>query len=62
MMTDGSPPRKVKHPKKRNYRQRAHSNPLSDHSFDYPVSPNAMDWTKLFPKFNQDDKVILLRI
>lgn len=48
---------KVKHPKKRNYRQRAHSNPLSDHSFDYPVSPSSMDWRKLYPNFKEIDEV-----
>ena len=26
-------------PKKRYYRQRAHSNPIADHCFDYPVCP-----------------------
>ena len=49
---------KVKHPKKRNYRQRAHSNPLSDHSFDYPKSPDVMDWTKLYPRFQTGDEVL----
>merc|ERR1712179_712600 len=36
-------------PKKKNYRQRAHSNPLSDLNFEYPVKPSLMDWTKLYP-------------
>ena len=36
-------------PQKRYYRQRAHSNPLSDHTFDYPISPLHMDWTRLYP-------------
>jgi tRNA (guanine-N7-)-methyltransferase len=36
-------------PKKRYYRQRAHSNPFSDHKLDYPTSPEDMDWTKLYP-------------
>lgn len=48
---------KVKHPRKRHYRQRAHSNPLSDHSFEYPVSPETMDWTQLYPRFKETDKV-----
>ena len=30
----------VKLPKKKFYRQRAHSNPIADHCFDYPVSPD----------------------
>lgn len=41
-------------PKKRYYRQRAHSNPFSDHKLDYPTSPVDMDWTKLYPSFNND--------
>ena len=36
-------------PQKRYYRQRAHSNPLSDHTFTYPVSPDNMDWSGLYP-------------
>ncbi|PHH68303.1 hypothetical protein CDD80_7614 [Ophiocordyceps camponoti-rufipedis] len=34
-------------PQKRYYRQRAHANPFSDHTLDYPVSPSAMDWSRL---------------
>lgn len=36
-------------PKKRYYRQRAHSNPFSDHKLEYPTSPAEMDWSKLYP-------------
>jgi len=36
-------------PQKRFYRQRAHSNPIADHCFDYPVKPNEMDWCSLYP-------------
>lgn len=36
-------------PKKKFYRQRAHSNPIADHCFDYPVSPDQMDWSRLYP-------------
>lgn len=32
-------------PKKRFYRQRAHANPLNDHTFEYPTRPNDMDWS-----------------
>lgn len=39
----------VAHPQKRHYRQRAHSNPLSDHSFDVPLRPDAAFWRKHFP-------------
>ena len=28
-------------PQKKYYRQRAHTNPLADHSFEYPVKPTA---------------------
>jgi len=40
-------------PQKRFYRQRAHSNPLSDHDFDYPASPEDMDWSPYFEEFFQ---------
>lgn len=39
-------------PKKKFYRQRAHSNPFSDHRLDYPTSPDAMDWTRYFPQYH----------
>ncbi|XP_046385623.1 tRNA (guanine-N(7)-)-methyltransferase isoform X2 [Ischnura elegans] len=38
------------HPQKKYFRQRAHSNPIADHCFDYPPSPRLMDWSKLYPK------------
>lgn len=38
-------------PRKRFYRQRAHSNPFSDHSLEYPLDPDSMDWKKLYPHF-----------
>lgn len=36
-------------PRKRFYRQRAHSNPFSDHRLDYPTSPTTMDWSTIYP-------------
>ena len=36
-------------PKKGNFRQRAHSNPLSDHDMNYPLKPSLFDWYSLFP-------------
>ncbi|CAI4059077.1 hypothetical protein SUVZ_04G0430 [Saccharomyces uvarum] len=42
---------KIDLPKKRYYRQRAHSNPFSDHQLEYPVSPQDMDWSKLYPHY-----------
>jgi len=43
---------KKKHPQKKYYRQRAHSNPMADHCFDYPISPLEMNWVgdDLFPE------------
>lgn len=42
---------KIDLPKKRYYRQREHSNPFSDHQLEYPVSPQDMDWSKLYPYY-----------
>ncbi|KAK9457263.1 putative methyltransferase-domain-containing protein [Dipodascopsis uninucleata] len=39
----------LKLPKKKYYRQRAHSNPFSDHLLEYPLSPADMDWSSLYP-------------
>ncbi|NP_001290898.1 tRNA (guanine-N(7)-)-methyltransferase [Esox lucius] len=41
-------------PQKRYYRQRAHSNPMADHTFEYPVCPEDMDWSQLYPEFYVD--------
>ncbi|XP_063300849.1 tRNA (guanine-N(7)-)-methyltransferase [Pelobates fuscus] len=41
----------VSHPQKRYYRQRAHSNPMADHTFQYPVKPELMDWSEYYPEF-----------
>ncbi|XP_049739685.1 tRNA (guanine-N(7)-)-methyltransferase isoform X2 [Elephas maximus indicus] len=38
-------------PQKRYYRQRAHSNPMADHTLRYPVKPEEMDWSELYPQF-----------
>ncbi|CAL8083066.1 unnamed protein product [Orchesella dallaii] len=50
----GSIEKPVQLPQKKFYRQRAHSNPICDHIFDYPISPDAMDWSKYYPEFFQD--------
>lgn len=42
----------VEMPAKRYYRQRAHCNPWSDHTLDYPLCPSDMDWSKLFSDRN----------
>ncbi|GFS07287.1 tRNA (guanine-N(7)-)-methyltransferase [Elysia marginata] len=36
-------------PQKKYFRQRAHCNPNSDHSLDYPVNPDLMDWSQFYP-------------
>ena len=41
----------LKLPCKKHFRQRAHSNPLGDHSVEYPIHPDLMDWAKHFPKY-----------
>ncbi|XP_007910591.1 tRNA (guanine-N(7)-)-methyltransferase [Callorhinchus milii] len=38
-------------PQKRYYRQRAHSNPMADHVFQYPVNPERMDWSQYYPEY-----------
>lgn len=38
-------------PQKRWYRQRAHANPFSDHSLEYPSQPSEMNWGTIFPKY-----------
>lgn len=38
-------------PQKRWYRQRAHANPFSDHSLEYPPQPSTMNWGTIFPKY-----------
>lgn len=41
---------KVHKPKKADYRQRAHCNPLSDNIDEYPATPDHVDWAVHFPK------------
>ncbi|XP_078057402.1 tRNA (guanine-N(7)-)-methyltransferase isoform X2 [Mustelus asterias] len=58
----------VSAPQKRFYRQRAHSNPMADHVFDYPVTPEEMDWSQHYPEYfkprskndNHDDEKDLI--
>lgn len=42
-------------PQKKFYRQRAHSNPMAHHEFDYPVCPEEMDWSELYPDFFKEN-------
>ncbi|EFA10424.2 tRNA (guanine-N(7)-)-methyltransferase-like Protein [Tribolium castaneum] len=43
-------------PQKRYYRQRAHSNPIADHCFDYPRTPDDMDWCAYYPELVNKDQ------
>ncbi|KAF7970116.1 hypothetical protein HWV62_25002 [Athelia sp. TMB] len=38
-------------PQKKHYRQRAHANPFSDHTLDYPSCPANLDWDTHYPAF-----------
>ena len=42
-------------PKKRDYRQRAHCNPLSDRHIPYPLNPSVIDWSDIYPFLNSPD-------
>lgn len=44
-------PEALELPRKRFYRQRAHSNPFSDHRLEYPQEPGCMEWQKLYPHY-----------
>ncbi|KAF2145714.1 uncharacterized protein K452DRAFT_220817 [Aplosporella prunicola CBS 121167] len=44
-------------PKKKFYRQRAHANPFSDHSLEYPAEPGLMYWASLYPAFAVDEEM-----
>ena len=41
-------------PQKKYYRQRAHSNPLADHCFEYPIKPEDMSWGEHYPCLKKD--------
>ena len=47
------------HPQKKYFRQRAHANPLSDHSYNYPLRPDDADWAKLFSIGQMDNKPLV---
>ncbi|CAE1325128.1 trmB [Acanthosepion pharaonis] len=44
-------------PQKKYFRQRAHSNPIADHTFDYPCQPDAMDWSAYYPDFFPSNQI-----
>lgn len=47
----------VELPQKKYYRQRAHSNPLADHTFDYPVNPHAINWKEYYPEYKSKEEL-----
>ncbi|KAF9466442.1 putative methyltransferase [Collybia nuda] len=44
-------------PQKKHYRQRAHANPFSDHSLDYPSSPQNINWATHYPAYANTEKL-----
>lgn len=46
-------------PQKRNFRQRAHCNPLNDNFFDSPIKPSEVNWNELFPHFSANKPVTI---
>lgn len=52
---ENPPESEVLLPQKRFYRQRAHTNPFSDHLLDYPLRPEDMDWCTYFPVLRQSN-------
>ena len=42
-------------PQKKFFRQRAHSNPLADHDFQYPLRPSEMNWNPFYPAYYEED-------
>ena len=49
--------KEVRLPQKKYFRQRAHSNPLSNHDLEYPASPMQMDWSQYYPKYMTTNQV-----
>ena len=45
-------------PRKGDYRQRAHCNPLSDRDIPYPLRPEEIDWSEFYPCLNKEDNGI----
>lgn len=46
-----------KMPQKKYYRSRAHCNPLShNNGFQYPLSPEDMDWSSYFPGVEHENR------
>lgn len=43
-------------PQKKYFRQRAHVNPIADHNFLYPLSPDDVEWNKFYVLESDDDR------
>ena len=41
--------------RKRKFRSRAHANPLADPQFEYPVDPDSVDWSQVYPAYCKAD-------
>lgn len=48
-------------PQKKYFRQRAHVNPIADHDFQYPYSPDQTDWSELYGYDRSDDNKYAIR-
>ncbi|OIR59023.1 MAG: tRNA (guanine-N(7)-)-methyltransferase [Amphiamblys sp. WSBS2006] len=49
-------------PRKKDFRQRAHSNPFSEHNLETPLNPERMCWTQHYPGMNEGDGVSFLDV
>lgn len=49
-------------PQKKYFRQRAHVNPVADHNFDYPLSPDSIDWNENYASDIKGSKIKILDI
>lgn len=59
MSDDENEANTVKLPKKRDYRQRAHCNPLSDRNMPFPLSPDEIDWSLFYPSIAEENTTIV---
>lgn len=48
-------------PQKKYFRQRAHVNPIADHDFEYPYSPDETDWSELYGYDRSEGKDYTIR-
>ncbi|XP_014784953.1 tRNA (guanine-N(7)-)-methyltransferase isoform X1 [Octopus bimaculoides] len=55
-------PQECRLPQKKYFRQRAHSNPIADHTFDYPPNPSCMKWSEYYPEFFSGNSLCIPKI